>query len=107
VSQAWCTAAPGGIRLQLHITPNAKKSEVVGVLDHALKIRLQAQPVEGKANDALIRYLADMLEVPRSAIHITKGLAGRRKTLEIDMPDLTVDAVSKTLSANPDGHQKR
>jgi uncharacterized protein (TIGR00251 family) len=97
VSGEWCRATAGAIRLSVQVVPNAKKSEVTGLLDDALKIRLQAQPIEGKANEALIRYLADMLEVPKSAVLITHGHTGKRKTVELHAPGLTVDAVRLAL----------
>jgi len=81
----------------VQITPNAKKTEVVGVLDNALKMKLQAQPIEGKANEALVRYLAETLSVPRSAVTITHGLTSKHKLVEVRSSDLTVDAVESRL----------
>jgi uncharacterized protein (TIGR00251 family) len=97
MSKGWCGAVPRGVRIFVQITPNAKKSEVVGVLDDALKIKLQAQPIEGKANEALVRFLADMLDVPRSAVAITHGLTARRKTVEV-AAGATVDSVIARLA---------
>jgi uncharacterized protein (TIGR00251 family) len=97
MSKDWCGAVPGGIRIFVQITPNAKKSEVIGVLDDALKIRLQAQPIEGKANEALVRFLADLLDVPKSAVTITHGHTGRRKTIAIAAGNLTVESVMASL----------
>ncbi len=97
MSKSWCSAHPGGVRLAVQITPNAKKAEVIGVLDDVLKIRLQAQPIEGKANEALIRYLADMLDVPKSAITITHGHTNKRKLLDITARDITLDSVTRAL----------
>ena len=79
----WCSALPGGVRLAVQVQPNAKKTEVMGVFDDALKIRLQAQPIDGKANDALIAFLAKRLSVPRKALTITHGLASRRKVIAL------------------------
>ncbi|MDB5937418.1 MAG: hypothetical protein JWQ01_4762, partial [Massilia sp.] len=45
MSRAWCSALPGGVRIAVQISPNAKKTGVVGVLDDALKLKLQAQPI--------------------------------------------------------------
>ena len=87
----------GGIRLAVQIMPNAKKSEVVGVLEDALKIRLQAQPIEGKANDTLIRYIAAKLNLPKSAVQITHGLTNKRKILEISARDLTAEQTMQAL----------
>ncbi|MGZ3159955.1 MAG: DUF167 domain-containing protein [Burkholderiaceae bacterium] len=97
MNKAWCTTISGGIRLAVQITPNAKKSEVIGLLEDVLKIRLQAQPIEGKANEALTRYIADMLAVPKSAVSITHGHTNKRKMVEISAPQLTVETVSRTF----------
>lgn len=97
MTKDWCCAVPVGIRLSVQITPNAKKTEVIGILEDVLKIRLQAQPIEGKANDVLIRYLAEMLDVPRTAVRLTHGHASKRKMIEIAAPHLTVDRVKQAL----------
>lgn len=97
MSRAWCSALPGGVRLAVQITPNAKKTEVIGVLDDALKLKLQAQPIEGKANEALVRYLAETLSVQRSAVTITHGQTNKRKLIEVRSAQITVDAVEKLL----------
>lgn len=94
---AWCSALPEGVRLAVQITPNAKKTEVTGVLDDALKLKLHAQPVEGQANEALVRYLARVLAVPRSAVTITHGHTSKRKLVEVRSDKLTVDAVTNAL----------
>ena len=97
MSRAWCSALPGAVRLAVQIQPNAKKTEVIGVLDDALKLKLQAQPIEGKANDALVRYLAETLSVPRSAVTITHGQTNKRKLIEVKSSSLTVDEVARLL----------
>ena len=87
MKRAWCSAIPGGVRLAVQIMPNAKKTEVVGIFedesDFVLKIRLQAQPLEGKANLALIRFLSAALKLPRSAFTISQGVLNKRKVLQI------------------------
>ncbi|PWF45519.1 DUF167 domain-containing protein [Massilia glaciei] len=88
---------PHGVRLAVQITPNAKRTEVVGVHDDVLKLKLQAQPIEGKANEALVRFLADALTLPRSAITITHGHTNKRKLIEVAAPALTPDAVALLL----------
>lgn len=97
MSHAWCSTLPGGIRLAVQIQANAKKTEVIGVFDDALKIKLHAQPIEGKANEALIRFLADALSVPRSAIALTHGQTNKRKLLQVAAPKLTPDLVASLL----------
>ena len=98
MSRAWCSALPGAVRLAVQITPNAKKTEVIGVLDDAIKLKLQAQPIEGKANEALIKYLAAALSVPRSAVTITHGLTNKRKLIEVRSAVLTVEDVVRLLA---------
>lgn len=97
MTQAWCSAVPAGVRLAVQVTPNAKKSEVTGSLEDVLKIRLQAPPIEGKANEALIRYIADVLDVPKSAVRITHGHTSKRKIIEVIASHLTVDEVRQAL----------
>lgn len=76
-------AADGCITLTLHIQPGAKKTEFAGRHGDALKIRLAAPPVDGKANEALIRFIADTLGLAKSAIHLKSGQTSRRKVLEV------------------------
>ena len=102
----WCSALPGGVRLAVQITPNARKTEVIGVQDGAcataaLKLKLAAQPVEGKANEALVKYLAKTLSVPRSAVTITHGQTSKRKLIEIAAPALSLDALACLLATDP------
>ncbi|MDQ1812583.1 DUF167 domain-containing protein [Massilia sp. CCM 9210] len=97
MSRAWCSALPGALRLAVQITPNAKKTEVIGVLDDALKLKLQAQPIEGKANEALIKYLSRELGVPKSALTITHGLTSKRKLVEVVSATLTPEQAAQIL----------
>jgi uncharacterized protein (TIGR00251 family) len=101
MSGRWCAAMPGGVRLALQITPNARKTEVIGVLDDALKLKLQAQPVEGKANEALVKFLAKALGVSRSAITITHGLTSKKKLVEVMSGTLTPEEVGQRLVGPP------
>jgi uncharacterized protein (TIGR00251 family) len=97
VSRAWCSALPGGVRLAVRITPNAKKTEVAGVQGDALKLKLQAQPIEGKANEALIKYLAKVLSVPKNAVTITHGHTNKKKLVEVVSATLTPEVVERLL----------
>ncbi len=67
----------------VHVVPRARATDVAGRHGDALKIRLAAPPVDGAANEELIRFLAKRLSVPRSAVTIAAGLTGRRKTVKI------------------------
>lgn len=80
----WFRAAGDGrLTLTLHIQPGAKKTEFAGLHGDALKIRLAAPPVDGKANEALIRFVAETLGLPKSAVHLKSGQTSRRKVLEV------------------------
>ncbi|MDB5799652.1 MAG: hypothetical protein JWL63_591 [Rhodocyclales bacterium] len=74
-------ASDGTVTLTLHAQPGAKRTEFVGLHGEALKIRLAAPPVDGKANAALTKYLAGYLGVPRAAITILSGESSRHKIL--------------------------
>jgi len=76
-------ATDGRITLTLHIQPGAKMTEFAGLHGDALKIRLAAPPVDGKANEALIKFIADTLGLPKSAVTIKSGQTSRRKALEV------------------------
>lgn len=85
----WLTVQPSGIRLTLHVQPGARKSEVAGEHGDALKIRLAAPPVEGKANAELLRWLASYLGVPRKAVTLLSGERNRHKIVAVDGLDAT------------------
>ena len=76
-------AADGRITLTLHIQPGAKKTEFAGRHGDALKIRLAAPPVDGKANEALVKFIAATLHLPKSSVMLKSGQTSRRKVLEV------------------------
>lgn len=69
--------------LELHVQPGAARSEFAGMHGERLKVRLAARAVDGKANEALIEFLAEHYNVPRSSVRITAGFKSRRKRVEI------------------------
>jgi uncharacterized protein len=77
-----------GVRLRLHVQPRASRTEVVGRYGSAIKLRVAAPPVDGAANDAIVRFLADLLAVPRSAVHLEAGAGGRAKIVLVDGIDV-------------------
>lgn len=88
-----------GSALAIRVTPRARRNEVVGVMnDNTVKIRLTAPPVEGKANKALIVFLADLLGVSKSRIEIVAGKTGRDKLVSI--LDMDGDEVHKIIISN-------
>ncbi|HVX89020.1 MAG TPA: DUF167 family protein [Gemmatimonadales bacterium] len=74
---------PDGVELDLQIQPRASRTEVVGAHGDALKIRLAAPPVDGEANDELVRFLAKTLGVPKGAVTILSGATGRKKRVRV------------------------
>ena len=83
MSDWYRVAADGRITLTLHIQPGAKKTELAGLHGEALKIRLAAPPVDGKANEGLLRFVAERLQLPKSAVTLKSGQTSRHKVLEI------------------------
>lgn len=79
----WLRESGGRTTLTLHIQPGAKRTEIAGTHGDALKIRLAAPPVDGKANAALIDFVADRLGLAKAAVSLKSGQTSRRKILEI------------------------
>lgn len=80
----WLREGDGRTTLTLHIQPGAKKTEVAGLYGDALKIRLAAPPVDGKANAALIEFVAERLGLAKSSVSLKSGQTSRRKVLAVD-----------------------
>lgn len=74
-------------RVTLHIVPNASKTEVVGQEGRAWKIRLAAAPIEGRANDALIKFLAEILDLAPTTIDLLKGQGSKIKVIEVPITE--------------------
>ena len=68
-----------GVVLSVHIQPKASRTECVGFHGDAIKIRVAAPPVDGAANDELIRFLASQFSIPSSSVQIQSGASGRHK----------------------------
>ena len=73
----------GSLLLKLRVQPKASRNEVTGLHNDALKLRLTTPPVEGKANKAVIAFLAKLLHLPKSSIKIKSGLQNRNKEILI------------------------
>jgi len=85
-----------GVELNVRVIPRARKTEISGERDGALVVRVNAPPVEGAANDALIAFFADALRVPRRAIQIVSGERGRQKRIAI--AGVTMPHIRKVLN---------
>lgn len=81
------------------VVPNAKRTEAIGLHDGALRVRLAAPPVEGAANLALQRWLAEALGVARSDVTLVRGASGRRKRLLVQADGAQVQAWLTALQA--------
>lgn len=92
------TADEGAITFTLRVQPRATKSAVVGEMEGALKLKLAAPPVDGAANEELIRFLAKLFAVPRRSVLILSGATAKTKIIRIH--DLTSQQFETTLAAN-------
>ena len=81
-----------GAALAVRVTPRASKNEIVEVLgDGTVKVHITAPPVDGKANETLLKFLADTLDIPASQIEIVAGATGRDKLISVlDMDSATL-----------------
>ena len=77
------TELPGAIRIAVRVSPRASQSTIEGVHAGALKVRLAAPPVDGAANDELVRTIAKALRVPRGSVRIVGGMRARSKLVEV------------------------
>jgi hypothetical protein len=80
---AWYRRNGETITLTLHVQPGAKISVIAGIHGEALKIRLAAPPVEGRANEALQKFIAELFAVPRRRVELIQGAQSRRKVVAI------------------------
>lgn len=79
----WLRQSGDRLTLTLHIQPGAKKTEIAGLHGDALKIRLAAPPVDGKANAALLAFVAATLDLPKQAVSLKSGQSSRHKVVEV------------------------
>lgn len=91
---------PGGsgVQIAVYVQPRASRTECTGLHDGAIRIRLAAPPVDGAANDALVRFLAETMGVPRSNVRVARGTSSRRKVVMVD--GVTVDRATAALELN-------
>jgi len=80
---AWYRRNGETITLTLHVQPGAKHSEIAGLHGEALKIRLAAPPVEGRANEALLKFIAELFAVPLRQVELKQGAQSRHKLVAV------------------------
>lgn len=81
----------GSITLHIHCQPGARRTEVAGMYGAAIKIRLAAPAISGRANQALVVFLAESFGVPQRNVTLMRGETGRAKTVRIAAPMLRPD----------------
>jgi len=96
------------LKLPIHATPGARRTEAAGAHGQALRVRLAAPPVDGKANAALIAWAAAALGVPRAQVELLHGASGRQKVLGVRFDDAAALAaaqaqVAQWLAGGADG----
>ncbi len=90
-----------GVTLRLHVQPRARDDRFSGLHGDALKIRITAPPVDGRANRHLITLFAGWFGVPRDRVTLISGSSGRSKRLRIEQPDHYPDLFEKLLAGQP------
>ncbi len=83
MTPAWCTGNQGDCLLHVMVVPRAARSRVVGEHDGRLKVHLAAPPVDGEANQELLRMLSELLNISRSKVELVSGFGGKRKTIRV------------------------
>ena len=83
MKSSWLAGDGADAVLTLHVQPGAKRTELAGMHGEALKIRLAAPPVDGRANDCLIGFIAKTLDVAKSRVELLSGASSRAKRLRI------------------------
>ena len=86
--------------LELQVQPRAKKDAVAGRYGDRLRVRLAAPPVEGKANERLVRFLAEEFGVPQKAVQILAGQTGRSKSVVVRQPRKMPDWLGLSRAAS-------
>ncbi|MFH0935162.1 MAG: DUF167 domain-containing protein [Pseudomonadota bacterium] len=79
----WYRRSGDVLTLTLHVQPGAKRTDVAGLHGEALKIRLAAPPIEGRANEALLRFIAETFAVPLRQVELRQGGQSRHKVVAV------------------------
>jgi uncharacterized protein len=95
----------GGVTFAVRVQPRATKSGVAGELDGVLKIRLAAPPIEGQANEELIRLLAELFDAPRRRIAILSGQTSKNKVVSVS--GISVDEAERVLAEALNQYRER
>lgn len=94
----WLSGEPGRWSIAVRVQPGARRTEAAGEHDGALKVRVAAPPIEGRANDALLRWIADRLELPQREVALASGASGRSKRIRVDAHIGATEVIARLLS---------
>jgi len=95
----WLQRRAGGFVLELHVQPGARRAAIVGEHGGRLKVAVKAPPLEGRANEALLKLLSERLGVARRAVALEAGAGGRNKRVLVSSALSSYDAVRRLLAA--------
>jgi uncharacterized protein len=84
-------------RFEVRVQPRASRNEIVGIREGVVRVRLQAPPVDGAANEALVRFLADEFGVAARNVRIVSGFGSRNKVVEVEA--VALPALDRLLSS--------
>ena len=93
------TETANGLRIRIHVQPRARRTELAGIHDGVLKIRIAAPPVDGSANRAIADYFAALLDVQKSRVRVASGMKSRDKTLLVE--GVSLDKFSQAVTFPP------
>lgn len=95
----WCRERAGSVILSIRVQPSSSREGIGEIRNNSLTIRLNAPPVEGKANEALIRFLSKRLDVSKSKVSIVQGEKGRNKIVAVE--GLCREDVARCFQVSP------
>lgn len=98
MNAGWYQRSGDVITLVLHVQPGAKQTSVAGLHGEALKIRLAAPPIEGRANEALLRYIADRFGVPLRNVELKQGGQSRHKRIAVSGSGIAPESLLESLT---------
>ncbi len=98
MSAGWYQRSGEVITLVLHVQPGAKQTSVAGLHGEALKIRLAAPPIEGRANEALLRYIADRFGVPLRNVELKQGGQSRHKRIAVSGSGIDPESLLESVT---------
>jgi len=86
---------PDGVWLSIKLQPRASANEIGEVLGNELRVKVMAPPVDSAANEALVRFLAEVLDCPRNCVELVRGKTSRHKTVRVR--GVTAEVVAKRI----------